>query len=119
MLLHIMSRGHPLSEPSCKIVISNAEQTIIGSLYSVTNIKETHSGASRGSDRVSERSALIGHYHPCLGCDWIANMSYADETKDILKSNVSLKVMAFELCDEVQYFPCCDYFSLKLTKNIC
>ena len=48
-----------------------------------------------------------------------ANMSYADETKDILESNVSLKVLAFELCDEVQYFPCCDYFSLKLTKNIC
>ena len=27
----------------CKIVISNAEQNIIGSRYSVRNIKETHS----------------------------------------------------------------------------
>ena len=73
MLLHIISRGHPLSEPSCKIVISNAEQNIIGSLYSVTNIKETHSGdrgVSRGSDRVSERSPLIGHCQPVLGFYW-------------------------------------------------
>ena len=73
MLLHIISRGHPLSEPSCKIVISNAEQNIIGSLYSVTNIKETHSGdrgVSRGSDGVSERSAPIGHYKSLLGCYW-------------------------------------------------
>ena len=41
------------------IVISNAEQNIIGSLYSVTNIKETHSG-DRGASGSVRRSSLIG-----------------------------------------------------------
>ena len=54
-----MSSGHPLSERSCKSVISNAEQNIIGSLYSVTNIKETHSG-DRGASGSVRRSSLIG-----------------------------------------------------------